>query len=70
MSDLVKQIAKLSIQERIILVQEILDTISKDMEEPSLSATQLEEIDRRSVSIITGKAKTVSWEKFDFNTKN
>ena len=62
MSELINQISKLSISERIQLVQEILATISSE-EELSLSKSQLEEIERRSESISTGKAKTVSWDK-------
>ena len=65
MSDLITEISRLSIPERIALVQAILQTIARESEgvtESSLTDIQLAEIEARSASIASGSATTVSWE--------
>ena len=64
MSNLLIEIAKLSISERLLLVQEILSTITIDDEE-TLTSAQKKEIDNRSKSIKNKTAKTVSWDKIE-----
>ncbi len=65
MAELITTIAKLSIAERIRLVQEILSTISaeatQDQTSFNLTQKQLAEVEKRSISIANGTAKTVSW---------
>ena len=65
MSELITQISKLSILERIQLVQDILSTISEEsttIEKQELTTVQQNEIENRSNSIATGEAKTVTWD--------
>ena len=65
MSQFILETSKLSIAERIQLVQEILKTISDESGQSSdteLMEAQLKEIERRSESIKSGEAKTVSWD--------
>jgi len=64
MSNLLIEIAKLSISERLLLVQEILGTIAIDNEEV-LTTIQKKEIDNRSTSIKNKTAKTVSWDDIE-----
>ncbi len=67
MADLILEITKLSIADRIKLVQEILSTIAKDTDSQDFALTdaQRTEIERRSASLANGKAKTVSWDKIE-----
>ncbi len=67
MADLILEITKLSIADRIKLVQEILSTIAKDADSQDfvLTDTHRKEIERRSASLTNGKAKTISWEKIE-----
>ena len=67
MADLILEITKLSITDRIKLVQEILGTIAKDADSQSftLNDAQQAEIERRSASLANGKAKTISWDKIE-----
>ena len=58
-SDLTKQIKKLSIAERILLVEEIWDSIARENEAFELSRAQKEELDRRSQSFSEGR----TWEE-------
>ena len=46
-SDIAKEITKLSIAERILLVEEIWDSIARENEAFELSKAQKEELDRR-----------------------
>ena len=65
MAELIATISKLSIADRIRLVQEILSTISKEtagQEDTELTNAQLIEIEKRSKSIANGTAKTKSWD--------
>ena len=67
MADLILEITKLSIADRIKLVQEILGTIAKDADNQQfvLADAHRAEIESRSASIANGKAKTVSWDKIE-----
>jgi len=58
-SNLTKQIKKLSIAERIILVEEIWDSIAKENEAFKLSKEQKKELDRRSRTFSQGR----TWEE-------
>ncbi len=65
MAELIATIAKLSIADRIRLVQEILATISVEIEsqaEIGLTKDQLKEVEKRSLSITKGTANAVSWD--------
>ena len=67
MPELILEITKLSIAERIKLVQEILGTIAKDTDSQDFVLTDAHrtEIERRSASLAHGTAKTVSWNKIE-----
>lgn len=72
MSDLIKEISKISVADRIALVQAILQTISGETEpssESSLTDVQLSEIEARSASIASGEAATISWERIQAKLK-
>ncbi len=58
-SSLAKQIKKLSLPERILLVEEIWDGIARDNESFELTPSQMEELDRRSKSLSQGR----TWEE-------
>ncbi len=58
-SDLANQIKKLSVAERILLVEEIWDSIARENEAFELSEAEKEELDRRSQSF--SQART--WEE-------
>ncbi len=65
MANLIVEISKLSIVERIQLVQEILATISSDAQKEEnlqLPEDAINEIEKRSASIKNGTAKTVLWD--------
>jgi len=57
-SSLAKQIKKLTIPERIVLVEEIWDSIAEENEAFKLSRVQKEELDRRLKSFTRGR----TWE--------
>lgn len=66
MGDLIQEISKLSVNDRIRLVQEILQTIAADQEPNAnieLSDAQKKEIEKRSKGIQDGSVKPVSWEQ-------
>ncbi len=67
MAELILEITKLSIADRIKLVQEILTTIAKDAENQGFVLTDAHrtEIESRSASLANGKAKTISWDKIE-----
>jgi putative addiction module component (TIGR02574 family) len=67
MADPSLEITKLSIADRIKLVQEILGTIAKDTDSQDFMLTdaQQTEIERRSASLANGKAKMISWDKIE-----
>lgn len=58
-SDFAEQIKKLTIPERIVLVEEIWDSIAKENEAFKLSQSQKEELERRSKSFANGR----TWEE-------
>ncbi len=66
MAELITAITKLSIAERIRLVQEILSTISTEAAQGQtsieLTKKQTTEVEKRSQTIANGTAKTVSWD--------
>lgn len=57
--DIVKQIKKLSVAERILLVEEIWDGIARENKSFELTKAQKEELDRRSKSFSSGR----TWEE-------
>ena len=58
-ADLARQIKKLSVAERIILVEEIWDSIAEENEAFKLTKAQKAELDRRSKSFAGGR----TWEE-------
>jgi len=58
-SELSKEIKKLSVAERILLVEEIWDSIALENEAIELSKTQKDELDRRSQSFSSAR----TWEE-------
>ena len=54
-SDLEGQIKKLSLAERILLVEEIWDSIARENETFELTEDQKRELDRRSTSFTGGR---------------
>jgi putative addiction module component (TIGR02574 family) len=58
-ADLARQIKKLSVAERIILVEEIWDSIAEENEAFKLSKAQKEALERRSKSFAGGR----SWDE-------
>ncbi len=58
-SEIANQIRKLSVAERILLVEEIWDSIARENEAFELSEAEKEELDRRSQSF--SQART--WEE-------
>lgn len=69
MTELLVEISKLSVQQRILLVQEILQTISEEANADAfvLTETHRRELDNRSTAIQNGEVSTVAWE--DIKTK-
>lgn len=70
-SNLSEQAKKLSIPERIALVEEIWDSIAEDSEYFELTETQKRELDRRIESFRTDPSRGRTWEqiKSDFTSK-
>ncbi len=68
MANLISEISKLSIFERIKLVQDILATISEETDKEKdfqLTKDQVFEMESRSDSIKKGTAKTITWESIE-----
>ena len=68
MADLLLEITRLTIADRIRLVQEILKTVATETEALPpfvLTTAQKNELDCRSDSIANGSAKTVAWESVE-----
>jgi putative addiction module component (TIGR02574 family) len=66
MGDLIQEISKLSVNDRIRLVQAILQTIAVEQEPTEsfdLSDVQKKEIEKRSTDVKEGLVKSVSWEE-------
>ena len=64
MAELLAEITKLSLADRIRLVQEILETISEETSAEAFSLTEAQraEVERRSNAVKNGDAQPVSWE--------
>lgn len=64
MTELIVEISKLSVQQRILLVQEILQTISEEANADAfvLTDTHRRELDKRSNAIQSGEVATVAWD--------
>lgn len=70
-SNLSQQAKKLSVQERIALVEEILDSIAEDSGCFELTEAQKQELDRRIESFRANPSQGRTWEeiKRDFTSK-
>ncbi|PYS24803.1 MAG: addiction module protein [Acidobacteria bacterium] len=62
-SDLTEQAKKLSIPDRILLVEEIWDTIAEENEAFELTEAQKQELDRRLESARTNPTQGRTWEE-------
>ena len=62
-SDLNNEIRKLSIPERILLVEDIWDSIARENEAFELSKAQKDELDRRSQSFKENPTQGRSWQE-------
>jgi putative addiction module component (TIGR02574 family) len=62
-SNLSSEIKKLSIPERILLVEEIWDSIAHENEAFELSPSQKDELGRRSLSFEQNPSQGRSWEE-------
>lgn len=65
-------ILKLSVAERILLVEEIWDSIANEshLETGALTTIQRKEIERRLALYKSGQTKTYSWEEVKAGLKN
>ena len=62
MSISIKEIKKLSIAERIILVEKIWDSIPENSEEITISPSDQKKLNKRLELLKSGKAKTTTWD--------
>jgi len=62
-TDIREQIKKLSVAERILLVEEIWDSIATENEAFELTESQREELDRRIESFRTRPNQGRTWEE-------
>lgn len=62
-SNITNEIKKLSVAERILLVEEIWDSIARENEAFELSSAQKKELDRRSESFAEKPSQGRSWEE-------
>jgi len=62
-SNLANEIKKLSVAERILLVEEIWDSIARENEAFELTEPQRKELERRSQSFSSNPALGRSWEE-------
>jgi putative addiction module component (TIGR02574 family) len=63
-----KEIKKLSVEERILMVEAIWDSIAEDAgSEVTLTPDQEAELDRRIAIHESGKGKTYSWDEVKSN---
>jgi putative addiction module component (TIGR02574 family) len=62
-TDIREQIKKLSVAERILLVEEIWDSIAAENEAFELTESQREELDRRIESFRTRPNQGRTWEE-------
>jgi putative addiction module component (TIGR02574 family) len=72
MGSALKEILRLSIAERILLVEELWDSIASESKEESSSSTesQKEEIERCLALYKCGQTKTYSWKEVKANLNN
>ena len=61
--DLSNEIQKLSVPERILLVEDIWDSIARENEAFELSKAQKDELDRRSRSFNENPTQGRSWQE-------
>jgi putative addiction module component (TIGR02574 family) len=61
--NLQQQILKLSIPERILMVENIWDSIAAENENIELTAAQKKELDRRLEKLEKGEGKFSTWEE-------
>jgi putative addiction module component (TIGR02574 family) len=62
-AELTQEIKKLNIPERIILVEDIWDSIAMENESFELSQSQKDELDRRSRSFEENPSQGRTWEE-------
>ncbi len=62
-TELAEQIKKLSVSERIVLVEEIWDSIAADKEPIELTQEQKDELDRRSEWFRQNPGQGRTWEE-------
>ena len=62
-NELIEQAKKLSIPDRILLVEEIWDTIAEENQAFELTDAQKRELDRRLVSARTNPTQGRTWEE-------
>ena len=62
-NDLNCEIQKLSIPERILLVEDIWDSIARENEAFELSQAQKDELDKRSRSFHENPSQGLSWQE-------
>ena len=55
-------IDRLSTEDRIRLVDEILESLPADREPPPLTEAQARELDRRLARLESGESKTTAWK--------
>ena len=56
-------IDRLSVEEKILLVEELWDSIASEAEKVPISASQLEELDKRLDKHASDPGKCLSWEE-------
>jgi len=62
-SAMLAEIAKLPVEERIQLVQDIWDTVAADNEVPDLTEQQKQELDRRIAELDADPNNVLTWEE-------
>jgi putative addiction module component (TIGR02574 family) len=62
-SEIANQIKSLSIEERIRIVQEILESIALEQAIPDLTEAQKRELDRRIADYETNPDNVMTWEE-------
>ena len=59
----IDEIKKLSVSKKVLIVEEIWDSIAKENEYPELTEAQRKELNRRIDSYHTGSFKGRTWEE-------
>ncbi len=65
----IKEIRKLSVDERISLIEMIWDSLDSEREDDLLTKAQHEEINRRIDRHERGEGKTYTWEEIESRLK-